>query len=106
MNITAHILTLGLKSLRTAMIMTGFCVRFVANARAVSRNHLCGITGKNTEIQSCHLFGWLWTVEVLAFKEVSFLFSHLRHKDDKQEIADFWNLDHVPVVQSWFRSIV
>lgn len=47
----------------------------------------------------------VWMVmEVLTFKEISFIFAHLRRKDDKQAIANFWNLP-VPVAQSWFRAM-
>ncbi len=47
----------------------------------------------------------IWMVlEVLTFKEVSFLFAHLRDKKNKQAIADFWNLP-VPVAESWFRAL-
>ncbi|TYO98561.1 abortive infection bacteriophage resistance protein [Geothermobacter ehrlichii] len=47
----------------------------------------------------------VWMVmEVLTFKEVSYLFAHLRHKKDKQAVADFWGLP-VPIAESWFRAL-
>jgi len=47
----------------------------------------------------------VWMVmEILTFKEVSVLFSKLRHRDDKQAIAGFWGLPDA-VLRSWFRAL-
>ena len=47
----------------------------------------------------------VWMVmEILTFKEVSVLFSKLRNKQDKQEIAEFWGVPDA-VLRSWFRAI-
>lgn len=47
----------------------------------------------------------IWMVmEILTFKEVSVLFSFLKIKEDKQDIAAFWNLPDT-VLHSWFRAM-
>lgn len=47
----------------------------------------------------------VWMVmEILTFKEVSVLFSHLRLKEDKHAIASFWGLPYT-ILKSWFRAI-
>jgi len=47
----------------------------------------------------------IWMVmEILTFKEVSVLFSFLRIREDKQAIAEFWDLPDT-VLRSWFRAL-
>ena len=47
----------------------------------------------------------VWMVmEILTFKEVSVLFSHLRPKEDKHAIASFWGLPDT-ILKSWFRAL-
>ena len=47
----------------------------------------------------------IWMVlEILTFKEVSVLFSHLRLKDDKQALSQFWGVPDV-LLRSWFRAL-
>ncbi len=47
----------------------------------------------------------VWMVmEIQTFKEVSVLFSKLRHREDKQAIAAIWGLPDT-LLRSWFRAL-
>ena len=47
----------------------------------------------------------VWMVmEILTFKEVSLLFTNLKLREDKEELAAFWGMHHT-VLKSWFRAL-